>query len=121
MKIAGEENSKDLLKNFSPGAEQEMTATLEPAVEEEENNKDFVDLYEELEALERGVNMKGRHIQQINLEIGRGAYHPGEKLEEVGVKPTQGELAEANLSEEEAEQQLNDETTELEFCSRMES
>jgi hypothetical protein len=32
-----------------------MTAALESAVEEEEDNIDFVDLYEELEALERRV------------------------------------------------------------------
>jgi hypothetical protein len=32
-----------------------MTAVLEPATEEEADNIDFVDLYEELEALERRV------------------------------------------------------------------
>jgi hypothetical protein len=30
-----------------------MTAALEPAAEEEEDNIDFVELYEELETLER--------------------------------------------------------------------
>jgi hypothetical protein len=58
MQITGEENSAQLLKNFSPGAEQEMTATLEPVAEEEEDIIDFVVLYEELEALERRVNMQ---------------------------------------------------------------
>jgi hypothetical protein len=48
--------------------------------------------------------MQSRHIQQIKLEIGGGAYYPGEKLEEVGVEPTQEEMTEANLSEEEVEQ-----------------
>jgi hypothetical protein len=47
--------------------------------------------------------MKSRHIQQIKLEIGGGAYHPGEKLEEVGVEPTQEEMTKVNLSEEEVE------------------
>jgi hypothetical protein len=47
-------HSIELLKNFSSRAEQEMTAALEPATEEEEDNIDFVELYEELEALERG-------------------------------------------------------------------
>jgi hypothetical protein len=40
-----------------------MTATLEPATEEETNNIYFFELYEEFEALERRVNMQSRHIQ----------------------------------------------------------
>jgi hypothetical protein len=63
MQISGEEHSTKLLKNFSPGAKQEMTAALEPAAEEEANNIDFDELYEELEALERRVDMQSRHIQ----------------------------------------------------------
>jgi hypothetical protein len=47
-----------LLKKFSPIVEQEMTVVLEPALEEEVDNMDFVELYDELESLERGVNMK---------------------------------------------------------------
>ena len=47
--------------------------------------------------------MQSRHIQQIKLEIGGGTYHPSEQLEEVGVEPTQEEMTEVNLSEEEAE------------------
>jgi hypothetical protein len=104
MQTVGEEHSAELLKNFSPGAEQEMTATLEPATEEEAYNIDFVELYEELESLERRINMKSRHIQQTKLETGGGTYQPREKLEEVGVEPTQEEMTEANLSEEIAEQ-----------------
>jgi hypothetical protein len=91
-----------------------MTTALEPATEEEADNIDFVELYEELEALERRVNMQSKHIQQVKLETSGGAYQPGEQLEEVGFEPTQEELTEANLSEEEAEQQLSDETAELE-------
>jgi hypothetical protein len=51
------------------------------------------------------------------LETGGGAYQPGEKLEEVGVEPTQEEMKKVNLLEEEAEQQLSGETTELEFAT----
>jgi hypothetical protein len=92
MQIAGEENSTELLKNFSPGVEQEMTAALEPAAEEEANNIDFVELYEELEFQERRINMQSRHTQQDKLETGGGAYQPGEQLEGVGVEPTQEEM-----------------------------
>jgi hypothetical protein len=42
-----------VLKNFIHEVETKMTATLEPAIEREADNMDFVDLYEELEALER--------------------------------------------------------------------
>jgi hypothetical protein len=59
----GEEHSVELLKKFSLGVEQKMIATLESATEEEADNIDFVEVYEELEALERRVNMQSRHIQ----------------------------------------------------------
>jgi hypothetical protein len=51
MQILGEEHSTELLKIFSQEAEREITATLEPAAEEEADNIDFVELYEELESL----------------------------------------------------------------------
>jgi hypothetical protein len=57
MQISGEECSAKFPKNFSSGAEQEMTAALEPVAEEEEDCIDFVELCEELEALERRINM----------------------------------------------------------------
>jgi hypothetical protein len=57
-----------------------MTAALEPAAEEEADNIDFVELHEELEALERG-----RHIQQVKLETDGGAYQPEEWLEELEI------------------------------------
>jgi hypothetical protein len=113
----GEEHSTELLKIFSQEAEQEMTAALEPATEEEADNMDFVELYEELEALERRVIVQSQHIQQIRLETDGGAYQPGEQLEEVGVEPTQEEMTEANMSEEEVEKQLSDETAELESAA----
>jgi hypothetical protein len=78
-----------LLKIFSQEAETEMTAALEPAAEEEADNMDFVDLYEELEALERRVMVQSLHIQQAKLEEGRGAYQPQEELEEVIIMPAQ--------------------------------
>jgi hypothetical protein len=46
--IVGEEHSIELLKHFSPGAEQKMTVALDPAVEYEAYNIDFVEFYEEL-------------------------------------------------------------------------
>jgi hypothetical protein len=61
MQISREEHSKEWLKNFSQEAEQETTATLEPVVEEEAYNIDFVEMNEELETLERS-----RHIQQLS-------------------------------------------------------
>jgi hypothetical protein len=42
--------------------------------------------------------VQSQHIQWIKLEVGRGAYQPGEKLEEVGDMPAQEELTEVNLS-----------------------
>jgi hypothetical protein len=87
----GKEHSTELLKIFSQEAEQEMTAALKLAAEGETDNMDFVELYEELESLERRVIVQSQHIQQIKLETDGGAYQPGEQLEEVGVEPTQEE------------------------------
>jgi hypothetical protein len=53
-----------------------MTTTLKPIVEEEGDNMDFIDLYKELEALERRVIVKSMHIQQAKLETYEGAYQP---------------------------------------------
>jgi hypothetical protein len=80
MQILGEEHSTELLRNFSQEVEQEMTAALKPAAEDE------------------------------------AEFQSGEQLEEAGDEPAR-ELAEANLSEGEAEQQLSDETAELEFAA----
>jgi hypothetical protein len=70
-----------------------MTATLELAAERETNIIDLADLYVELESLERRVMVQSQHIHQIILETYGGAYHPEEQLEEVGLEPTQEELA----------------------------
>jgi hypothetical protein len=90
----GEEHSEELLKIFSQEVEQEMTAALELAAEEEADNMDFVDLYEELEALERRVMVQILHIQQVKLETDGGAYQPEERLERIGDMPTQEEMTE---------------------------
>jgi hypothetical protein len=84
MQIVGEEHSAKLLKIFSQEAEQEMTVVLEPATEEEADNINFVDLYKELESLERRIMVQSLHIQQVKLEIDGGAYQPEEQLEEDG-------------------------------------
>jgi hypothetical protein len=82
---------------------------LELAVEEEEaDSMSFVDLCEQIEALERRVIVQGMHIQQVKMEADAGeAYQPKEQLEGVGLEPTQGEMAEAKLPQEEAEQQVS--------------
>jgi hypothetical protein len=97
----GEEISAEFLKIFSQEDEQGMTAALDIAAKEEEDNMDFTDLYEELEALERRVMVQIFHIQLVKLEIDGGVYHPEERLEKVGEIPTREELTEDNLSEEE--------------------
>jgi hypothetical protein len=51
------------------------------------------------------------------LETDGGAYQPEERLEGIGDMPTQEELIEANLSEEEFEKQLGDETVGLESAT----
>jgi hypothetical protein len=90
---AEDENSTKWLKIFSQEAGQEIIAVLETVEEEEEeeeeeaDNMDFANLYEELEALERKVMVKGLHIQQDKLEEGSGAYQPQEQLEEAGDTP----------------------------------
>jgi hypothetical protein len=98
-----------LIKNFYQKAKREITVALELAEEEEADSIDFFELYEELESQERRVNMKSRNLQHAKLEIGRGAYQPGEQLEEVGFEPTHEEMTEVSLLEEEVEKQLNGE------------
>jgi hypothetical protein len=91
----GKEHSFELLKIFIQEAGTEITAALEPTAEEEADNMDFVDLYEELEALEKRVIVKIFHIQQIKLETYTGAYQPQEYLGKVGIETTQREMAAA--------------------------
>jgi hypothetical protein len=61
--VEGEEHPTKFLKIFSQEAKQEMTAVLESAIEEEANIIDLVDLYEELESLERRVIVQIKKIQ----------------------------------------------------------
>jgi hypothetical protein len=77
----GNEHSEEWLKFFSQEAETEMTAALElAAVEEEEaDSMSFVDLCEQIEALERRVIVQRMHIQQMKLEAdAEGEYQPKE-------------------------------------------
>jgi hypothetical protein len=61
----GEEHSVELLKIFCQEAEQEMTAALELAEEEEaeSDSMDFAYMYAKMEALERRVMVQILHIQ----------------------------------------------------------
>jgi hypothetical protein len=68
-----------------------MTAALEPAAEEEADNMDFVDLYEELEALERRVMVQSLHIQQVKLETDGGAYQPEESWKKLEICQHKGD------------------------------
>jgi hypothetical protein len=67
---------------FQPGSyEIETTAALELAAAEEEeaDNMSFVDLCEQIEALERRVIVQRMHIQQMKLEADAGGeYQPKE-------------------------------------------
>jgi hypothetical protein len=72
-----------------------MTVELESTTEEEANNIDFVDLCEELEALEKRVNMQSQHIQQVKLETTGEDIQSREQLEGAGSAPS--ELIEVKL------------------------
>jgi hypothetical protein len=97
-----DEHSAEMLKISSQEAEQEITAALESIIEEEVDSIDFVDLYQELQALERRVIVQSFHIQQA-------------KLEEVGSMPV-GEMTVAELPQEEVEKQFSEKTAELDFA-----
>jgi hypothetical protein len=86
--MEGEEHSTKPLDFFIQEDEQEMTAALESEAEEEENIIDFVGLCEELESLERRVEMQGMHIQQAKLEIDEGP-HQHEELGKAETKPAE--------------------------------
>jgi hypothetical protein len=65
-----EEHSEEWLKFFSQKYEKEIIVECEPTIEEEAiDSMDLFYLCEELEALERRVNMQRHLIQQIKLEI----------------------------------------------------
>jgi hypothetical protein len=60
----GEGHSKEWIKFFIQEVEQEMNVECEPTTEEREIDiMDFVDLCEELEALEKRVKMQSQLIQ----------------------------------------------------------
>jgi hypothetical protein len=61
---AGEEEySTEMLNIFSQEAEQKMTVALKPIAEEEVDVMYFVDMYKELESLERRVMVQRFHIR----------------------------------------------------------
>jgi hypothetical protein len=69
MQILGGEHSAELLKIFSEEAEREITTTSEFAAEEEEENKDFVELCEEFESLQSRINMKSSHSSYTIIKV----------------------------------------------------
>jgi hypothetical protein len=105
-------------REYVAGAATEGKPTYTIKAEKEADNIDFADLYEELEAPKRRVIVQSMHIQHDNLEIDEGAHRPMEQLEGVGVEPTREEIVEVNLLEEEDEQQLSGETTELKSATK---
>jgi hypothetical protein len=79
---------------------------LEHAVEETEekeaDNMSFADLCEQIEALERRVEVQSMHIQQMRLETDGGYFHAKEQLEEARYIPKR-EMEVAAMSDEEVE------------------
>jgi hypothetical protein len=59
-----DEHSEEWLNIFSQEAEKTATLKLAEAEEEEADSMSFVDLCEQIEALERRVIVQGLHIQQ---------------------------------------------------------
>jgi hypothetical protein len=79
---------------------------LEHAVEEveekEADNMSFADLCEQIEALERRVEVQSMHIQQMRLETDGGYFHAKEQLEEARDIPER-EMEVATMLDEEVE------------------
>jgi hypothetical protein len=63
-----DEHSKEWLNILSQETEKTATWEFVVAEEEEADNISFVDLYEQIEDLERRVKVQGMHIQQVKLE-----------------------------------------------------
>lgn len=63
-----DEHSEEWLDTFSQEAEKTTTLELAEAEEEEGDSMSFVDLCEQIQALERRVIVQGMHIQQVRLE-----------------------------------------------------
>ena len=78
--------------------------------EEDIDNIDFVDLCEQLEALERRVMVQSMHIQHMRLETNGGDFAVKEQLEGVGYIPVRG-MATKTLSEMMVEQHISQEGT----------
>jgi hypothetical protein len=113
-----DEHSEEWLKIFSQEAEterlQHWSRQIDFSEEEELDMLSFVDLWEQIETLERRVEVQSMHIQQMKLEADEGEFQAEEQLEEAGHIPAR-EMEVAALSDEEAEQQVSQEKTATEW------
>jgi hypothetical protein len=75
---------------------------LAEAEEEKVDNMRFVDLWEQIETLERRVEVQKFHIQQVKLEVDEGEFQVEEQVEEARHIPA-GKMAEVKLPQEEVE------------------
>jgi hypothetical protein len=82
-----DEHSEEWLNIFSQEAEKTTALKLAEAEEEEADNMSFVDLWEQIETLERRVEVQSMHIQQMRLETDGGDFQAEEQLEEAGDIP----------------------------------
>jgi hypothetical protein len=64
-----DEHSEEWLSIFSQEAEKNATWEATEAEEEEADNICFVELWEQVEALEERIKVQGMHIQQVKLEM----------------------------------------------------
>jgi hypothetical protein len=64
-----DEHSEEWLNIFSQETEETTTWEFAEEEEEEADNINFVDMYEQIEALERRMKVQSMHIQQVRLEV----------------------------------------------------
>jgi hypothetical protein len=105
-----DEYSEEWINIFSQEDEKTVALKLAEAEEEEVDNMRIVDLWEQIETLERRVEVHSMHIQWMRLETDGGDFHTEEQLEEARDIPAR-EMVVAALSDEEAEQQVSQEKT----------
>jgi hypothetical protein len=65
------EHSEEWLSIFSNAAEKTATWEVAEAEDEEADNICFVELWDQIEALEERVKVQGMHIQQVKLEMNK--------------------------------------------------
>lgn len=112
-----DEHSEEWLNIFSQEDEKTVALKLAEVEEEEVDIMSFVDLWQQIETLERRVEVQNMHIQQMRLEPDGGGFQSEEQLERAGDTPA-GEMAEVELPPGEAEQQFSDRTAREEFAAR---